>query len=159
CSYKSSSHLRSGRIVRGCGGEFLPATKGSESVEIEDGDAMHDGMTHLQHALEADQRLIIDFIFAQQLGVITEVAQEPGQLPHCSGPAVEAAGDQASGEMLGLKNSEADLVIRFLCMPAILHSIHPGEEYSIRDGVDGRPIGRTEALEIAPHAAPSFGGK
>src|SRR5438445_465956 len=90
---------------------------------------MHNGMTHFQHALEADQRLVIDFIFSQQLAVVAEVAQEPGQLPHCSCRAVKAAGDQTTSEMLGLENSEADLVIRFLRMPAILRSIDPDEEY------------------------------
>jgi len=69
---------------------------------------MHDGMAHFQHALQADQRPIIDFVFSKQLGVVAEVPQEPAQLPHGSGGAVEAAGDQAPGEMLGLKHSETD---------------------------------------------------
>ena len=89
---------------------------------------MHDGMTYFHYTLEADQSLIIDFIFSQQLGVVTEVAQKPGEFPHCSGCAVEAASDQAPGQMLRFENSEADLVIRFLDVPAILHSIDPGEE-------------------------------
>jgi len=58
---------------------------------------MHDGMTYFHYTLEADQSLVIDFIFSQQLGVVAEVAQEPGQLPHCSGGAVKAAGGQAAG--------------------------------------------------------------
>src|SRR5205809_2581599 len=61
--------------------------------------------------------------------------------------------------MLGLENCEADLVIRFLCMPAILNSINPNKEQSIGNGVDGRPIGRTKTLEIAPHAALPLAGK
>ena len=89
---------------------------------------MHDGMTYFHYTLEADQRLVIDFIFSQQFGVVAEVAQKPAQFPHCSRCAVEAAGDQAPSEVLGLENREADLVIRFLQVPAILHSIHPDEE-------------------------------
>jgi len=42
--------------------------------------------------------------------------------------------------MLGFENSEADLVIRFLCVPAIPHAIDPDEEQPIRDRLDGRPI-------------------
>src|SRR5437016_11422030 len=115
---------------------------------------MHDGMTYFHYTLEADQSLVIDFILSQQLGVVAEVAQKPAQLPHRSGGAVKAAGDQTSGEMLRLENCEADLVIRFLCVPAIPHAIDPDEEQPIRDRLDGRPICRTETLEIAPHAAP-----
>ena len=94
---------------------------------------MHDGMTHFQHTLEADQRLIIDFVFSQQLGVVSEVAQEPAQFPHGSSRAVESAGNQTSGHMPGLENREANGVIRFLRMPTILHSIHLDEKQSIRN--------------------------
>ena len=89
---------------------------------------MHDGMAHFQHALEADQRLIIDFIFSQQLGVIAEVAQKPAQLPHCFCGAVEAAADQAPGQMLRFENREANQVIGFLCMPAVSRSLNSDEE-------------------------------
>ncbi len=89
---------------------------------------MHDGMTYFHYTLEADQRLVVDLVFSQQLGVIAEVAQKPGESPHRSGCAVKAAGDQAPSEVLGLENSETDLVIRFLQVPAILHSINPDEE-------------------------------
>ena len=89
---------------------------------------MHDGMTHFQHALEADQRLVIDFIFSQQLGVVAEISQEPGQFPHRFRCAVKPAGNQAADQMLGFENCEADLVIRFLHVPAILRAINPDEE-------------------------------
>ena len=38
---------------------------------------MHDGMTYFHYTLEADQRLVVDLVFSQQLGVIAEVAQKP----------------------------------------------------------------------------------
>ena len=117
---------------------------------------MYDDMTHFEHTLQAEQCLVVDFVLAQQFRVIAEVAQEPAQFPHGSGGAVEAAGDQASGQMLGLENSEAYEVIRFPGMPAILRAINPDKEQAIGDGVDGGAIGRTETLEVAPHAAPSF---
>src|SRR5207245_5239664 len=140
CSYIPSSDLRSRRIVSGCGREFLPTAKRCKSVEVEDGDAMHDGMTYFHYTLEADQSLIIDFIFSQPLGVIAEIAQKPAHLPHGSGCAGKPAGNQAAGQMLGFENSETNLVIRFLRMPAILHPIHPDEKQTIRNGVNGRPI-------------------
>src|SRR5439155_9450473 len=95
-----------------------------KSVEIEEGDAMHDGTTYFHYTLEADQRLIIDFIFSQQLGVVAEVAQKPGAFPNRFGNEEKAMGDQTSGEVLGLENSETDLVIRFLGVPAIRHPIN-----------------------------------
>jgi hypothetical protein len=42
--------------------------------------------------------------------------------------------------MLGFENCEADLVIRFLRMLAILHPIHPDEKQTIRDGLNGGSI-------------------
>ena len=33
---------------------------------------MHDGMTYFHYTLQADQRLVIDFIFSQQLGVVAD---------------------------------------------------------------------------------------
>ena len=117
---------------------------------------MHDGVTHFQHTLQTNQRPFIDFVLSQQFGVVAEVAQEPAQLPHGSGSAIEAAGDQAPGQMRGFKHSETDLVIGFLRVPAILRAINPDKEQAIGDGVDGGAIGRTETLEVAPHAAPSF---
>ena len=92
----------------------------------------------------------------EQLGVIAEVAQKPTQLPHSPGRAVQAAGHETPGQMPGLEDSEADLVIRLLLVPAILRPIHPNQEKAIRNGVKGRQICRAERLEIAPHAAPSF---
>ena len=89
---------------------------------------MHDGMTYFHYTLQSNQRLIIDLVFSQQFCVVAEIAQKPAQLPHRSGGAVEAASDQAPGEMLGLENSEAEDVKRFLCLPAILRSINPDEE-------------------------------
>src|SRR5436190_4927364 len=117
---------------------------------------MYDGMTHFQHTLQIEQRLIIDFVFSQQLGVISKVAQEPAQFPHRSGRAVQAACNQTSGQMPGLENCEANRVIRFLRMPTILHSIDPGEKQSIRNGVDSRSIRGTEVVKVASQAAPSL---
>ena len=57
-------------------------------------------------------------------GWVTEVAQKPTQLPHSPRGAVQAAGHEAAGEMLGLEDSEADFVIRLLLVPVILGSIH-----------------------------------
>ena len=97
---------------------------------------MHDGMANFYDALQSNQRFVVDLIFRQEFGVISEVAQKPAELPHGSRGAVQAAGDQAPGQMLGFENRKKDRVIRFLCVPAISHSINPDQKQSVRNGVD-----------------------
>ena len=137
-------------------GELFPPGRRREAVEVEDGDAVHGDFADLDHAPQVDQGLVIDLVLSQQFGVVAEVAQEPAQLPHCPGCAVEAPGHETPGQMLGLEDGEADLVIRFLLVPAILGPIHPDQEDPVRNRVNGRHVRRAERLEIAPHAAPSL---
>jgi hypothetical protein len=40
---------------------------------------------------EPDQSLLVDLIPAEQLGVVTEVTEEPVEFPERSGRAIEAA--------------------------------------------------------------------
>jgi hypothetical protein len=117
---------------------------------------MHGGFTEFNHAPQVDQGFVINLILRQQLDVVAEFAQEPTQLPHCSGRAVETSGHETPGQMLGFENGEADLVIGLLLVPAILGSIHPHQEDPVRNRVNGRSVRRAEGLEIAPHAAPSL---
>ena len=117
---------------------------------------MHGDFADLDHAPQVDQGLVIDLILSEQFGVIAEVAQEPAQLPHRPGRAVQAAGHETPGQVPGLEDGEADLVIRLLLVPAILGPIHPDQEDPIRNRVNGRHVRRAERLEIAPHAAPSL---
>src|SRR5258706_3063768 len=136
--------------------EFFPRGGRCEAVKVEERDAVHCDFANLDHAPQVDKGLVIDLIFAKQLGVVAEVAQKPTQLPHSPGRAIQPTGHEATGQMLWLEDSEADLVIRFLLVPATLRPIHPNKEQTIRNGVNGRYIGWAERLEIAPHAAPSF---
>jgi hypothetical protein len=58
--------------------------------------------------------------------------------------------------MFWLEDDNADLVVRFLLVPAILRPVHPDKEQTIRNLLNGRYIGWTEGFEKAPHAAPSL---
>src|ERR1022692_4919368 len=109
----------------------------------------------LYYAPQVDQGLVVDRILAQQFGVVAEVAQEPAQLPHSPGCAIESAGYEASGQMLGLEDREADLVIGLLLVPAILSAVHPDKEQTVGNRGNGRHIPWGERLESASHAAPS----
>ena len=107
---------------------------GAKPSKLEQGSAVEDDFADLDHARQVDQCFVIDFIAAQQFGVVAEVAQEPAQLPQRFGCAVEAAGHETCPvRSLGLEDGEADLVIRFLLVPAILGSIHPDQEDPVRN--------------------------
>src|SRR5207248_8499010 len=118
-------------------GEFFPEGSRCKAVKVEDGDAVHHDTTDLHYAPQVDQSFVIDLSSSQQFGVIAEVAQKPVQLPHGSGRAVETPGHETAGQMFGLEDREADLVIRFLLVPAILGAINPNQEQPVRDRVNG----------------------
>ena len=84
---------------------------------------MHGDFAYLNYAPQVDQGLVVDFILPEQLGVVAEVAQEPAQLPHRPGCAVQTAGYWAPDQMFGLEDGEADLVIGFLFVPAETEAI------------------------------------
>src|SRR5271167_1016703 len=149
----SSGHLRTMEIG---GGKFLPAASGGEAVQPEQGSAVNDGVTDLHHTSESDQLCFIDFIAPQQFDVVAKVAQEPVELPQSLGIAEETAGNDVVGKSPGFENGEGNGVIRFLCLPTKLDSLHPNEEESIGDLVRSAPIRGMEACDLAFHAAPSF---
>ena len=85
---------------------------------------MHGDFADLDYTPQVDQGLFINFILVQQFSVVAEVTQEPAELPHRPGRAIQPAGHETPGQVLGLQDGEADLVIRLLLVPAILGSIH-----------------------------------
>ena len=68
-------------------------------------------------------------------------------LPHSAfARSAEAAGHETPGQVLGLEDGEADLVIGFLFVPAILRPVHPDQEDPVRNRVNGRHIrGRSDS--------------
>src|ERR1700737_3080156 len=97
-------------------GQFVPAGRRCKAVEVQDRDAVHRDFADLYHAPQVDQGLVIELILSEQLRVVPEVAQKPAELPHGPGGAVQAKGHEASGQILGVEDSETDLVIGFfLC--------------------------------------------
>ena len=115
---------------------------------------MHLDFADLYYAPQVDQGLVLDLVLSEQFRVITKVTQEPAQLPHGSGRAIQATGHEAPGQMFGLQDGEADLVIGLLFVPPILGPIDPDQEDPVWNRVNGRTVRRSERLEVAPHAAP-----
>ena len=86
--------------------------------------------TSARYPTEPDGLLALDpqLVCYSWVTGISEVAEKPGEFPQCSCCAVKATGDQAPSQMLRFENRVADLVIRFLSVPAILHSLNSDEE-------------------------------
>jgi hypothetical protein len=70
---------------------LLPLSCRCEAVEIEQRSAIHDPVADLDDTAESDEAFFVDFIPAEQLGVVTEVTEEPVEFPERSGRAIEAA--------------------------------------------------------------------
>src|SRR5271169_2532665 len=66
--------------------------------------AIDDTVGELHHSTKPDQGLIVNLIAAEQLGVVTEVAQEPAELPQRFRGAVEPCGEGAPDPGRGCEN-------------------------------------------------------
>src|ERR1044071_2265790 len=72
--------------------ELIPLAGGCEGVEVQIGAAIHGGVGDLDDSGEPDDPFFVQFIAAEHLGVVAEIAQEPGELPQRPVGAVEAPG-------------------------------------------------------------------
>ena len=106
--------------------------------------------------LQTHELRFIHFIASEQFGVVAEVAQEPVQLPQGFRAAIEPARNDVPGKPAGLKNGQSERVVRLLCLPLKLGSLHANEEDPVGDLVGGTAIGGVQAGDLAFHAAPSF---
>src|ERR1022692_5339016 len=114
----SSGYLRAARGARrGIDREFFPLAGWGKAIEVEQGSAVHDGATDLDHAAEANQVLVVNLIPAQQLGVITEITQEPVKLPQCFWRTVEASHEGVAGQRFRFKHGELKRVVGLWCVP------------------------------------------
>src|ERR1022692_5025421 len=113
-------------------------------------------MADLDHTCQAYEPSFVDLIATEQVGVVAEVAQEPVQLPQGFRGAVEAARKDVASKPTGLKNGQSQGVVRFLCLPTKLDTLHPNQEDSVGDLVGGTAIGGVQAGDLAFHAEPAF---
>jgi hypothetical protein len=99
---------------------------------------------------------LIYLVATEQFGVVSEVPQEPIELPQGFRTAIEAARDSLPCETNWLKNRQSEPVIRLLCLPLKHGSLHSDEKNSVGDLMDSAAIGVMQAGDLAFHAAPSF---
>jgi hypothetical protein len=125
-----------------------------KAVQIKQRGAIYDGVADLDDAAQTEQTFLIDFIAADEFGVIAEVAQEPIELPQSFGCAVEATRYGPPGEMLGLDHGHAQKVVRLLLMP-ILSALHANQVEAVGNFGRAGWIRFMQALDATSHAAPS----
>src|SRR5438552_5410934 len=112
-------------------------------------------MPDLDHAAEANNVLVIDFVTSKKFSVIAEVPEKPVQLPQRFVCAVEAPSESVARQEFGLKHREHEAVIRFQRVPAILSMGDSRQIQSIGEGLVRRCACLTQAGDVAPDAAPA----
>jgi hypothetical protein len=98
-------------------------------------------MADLDHSTQANQVLVVDLVLPEQLGVVTEIAQEPVEFPQRSGRAVEATGNRVSSEFFRFKDREAEKIKRFSRVPSMVGSFDSNQEQTIANLTRGRLVG------------------
>src|SRR6266566_3689661 len=114
-------------------GEFFPLTGWSEPAEIEEAAAVQCGVGNPHDTSQAEQSLFIDFVPAHQVGVVTEIPQEPAEFPKSFGGAVETSSERTILMFTWFKDYEPQNVKRPLRMPAVEGSIDADEENTFQD--------------------------
>ena len=140
-------------------GQFFPLAGRGEAVEVHQRDAVDHGVADLHDPDQAAQGSLVDFVLAQQFGVIEKIPQEPAQLPHRLGGAVETADDRAPGKWLGLENGEPEQIKALLGLPAMLRTIEPDEKYAVGNLGVRITCGIGESGNMTFHPATSWLGR
>jgi hypothetical protein len=77
---------------------------------------------------ELEESFFIDLILAEQIGVISEITQEPIQLPEGSLGAVQPTGECSSSKRFRFNDDEPDRKERFQGMPAVGRGIDSNQK-------------------------------
>src|SRR5882762_4887428 len=113
--------------------EFFPFTGWSEPAEIDEAAAVQGRVGNPHDTSQAEQNLFIDFVSAHQIGVVTEISQEPPEFPKRFGGAVETAGERTALMFWRSNNSESQNVKRTLRMPAVKCPIDTDQENPLQN--------------------------
>src|SRR5262252_8430607 len=108
--------------------QFLPLTGRRKAAEVNERNAIYDGMADLYHASKTMERFFVDLLVGDKLGIVQKIPQEPAQLPHRLLRAVEPTDNRLSQIILGLENSESKDIERFLGVPSIVSRIDSNQE-------------------------------
>ena len=89
-------------------------------------------MRDANNALQTEQSFLVEFISAQQIGVVAEVAQEPTEPLQCFGRAVDPARQGMATVLFRFENREAQQVKRSGWMPTVESPINTDEKYTLK---------------------------
>jgi hypothetical protein len=135
-------------------GEFVPFTGWSEPAEIEEAAAVQGRVGNPHDSSQAEQSLFIDFVSAYQIGVVTEIPQEPAEFPKRFGGAVETSSERTILMFTWFKDYEPQNVKRSLRMPAVEGPIDTNQENALQ-GVISCVMFAVQTGEMAFHGATS----
>src|ERR1051325_2468741 len=113
--------------------ELIPLAGGSKGVQVQVRAAADGGVGDLRDPGKSDDVLLVQLIAAEHFGVVTEITQEPTQLPQRSFRAVEPPGKGSARHLLGFKYCEANCVMWLLLVPAILHPLDSDQVHTVGD--------------------------
>src|SRR4029077_8385048 len=77
---------------------------------------------------QAQQGSLVDLVPAEQIGVVSEVPQEPTELPQGPGCGVQPPGDRPAGVFVGFEDVQAQSKEGLLRMPSVESAVHPDQE-------------------------------
>src|ERR1700686_1912873 len=121
-------------VARRRHGEFFPFSGWSKATEIEERASVQGGAGNPHDSSKAHQRLFVNFVSAQEIGVVAKVSQEPAEFPECFGSAVEATVEGTALIFSWFKNDEPQNVEWPLGMPAVEDPIDADQENALQDG-------------------------
>src|SRR5579862_3051342 len=113
-------------------------------------------MADFDHALKTYKLTFIDFIAVKQFDIVSEIAQEPIQLPQGFWAAIEPTRNDMAGKSAWFENGQIYRVVRLLRVSTELCTLDANQKESIGDLVGGTAVGGVQARDLASHAAPSF---
>ena len=104
--------------------------------------------------LKAEQSSFVEFISAQQIGVVVEISKEPAQPPECFGCAVNPASEGMAVVFLGFNDRESHDIKRSGRVPSIKGSFDSNQEDTFK-GICAISAFVMQAGNVACHEAGS----
>src|SRR5208283_37008 len=128
----------------------LPLCYWGKGVEVLVRMPVEAGKTGADDTAKIQERLFIDLISSKELGIVTEVVQEPAEFPKRAFSAVEAPREGKCFMGGGLQDTEAKGEEGLLGMPAIGGPLNPNKEESVKIA-DQILLARMQTGNVSPH--------
>jgi hypothetical protein len=112
--------------------KFLPISSRSEPVQIQKGMTIQRGVRYAHNAFQSKQGFFVEFVSTQQVGVLTEIMQEPTQPPQCFGRAVDPPRQRMAMVFFGFDDGESHEIKRSVRVPSIKGPFDSHQEDTIK---------------------------